>query len=158
MEGLKIQCPNCKRTDFVTTERYNPDVTPNGSMVKCLLPYHIDWLTSSTTLASEITCPECCAQLAPSGRLVVIEPPAVNDEEDVAREILQGGPKVVVSDEVPPGKILVIDKATEFLKAETISGDEIKMPLEFPCPICGKPFPDERKMKGHLGGAHRGKQ
>ena len=28
MEGLKVKCPNCKRTDFVTTDKYNPDVQP----------------------------------------------------------------------------------------------------------------------------------
>ena len=50
MQGLKIQCPNCKRKDFVTTEKFNPNVTPNGSFVKCTLPYHIEWLTSSVTL------------------------------------------------------------------------------------------------------------
>ncbi len=71
MKGLKIQCPNCRRLDFETTEKYIPDVTPNGSMVKCLLPYHIDWLCSSTTGVSEMTCPECLAQLAPSGRMTV---------------------------------------------------------------------------------------
>lgn len=74
MQGLKIQCPNCKRKDFVTTEKFNPDVTPNGSMVKCLLPYQIDWLCSSTTLASEMTCPECLAQLVIDGRLTVLVP------------------------------------------------------------------------------------
>ncbi|MHB9098544.1 MAG: hypothetical protein ACYC5X_12070 [Syntrophales bacterium] len=73
MKGLKVKCPNCKRSDlFETTEKYLPDVTPNGSFVRSLAKYHIDWLTSSTTLASEMTCPECLAQLAPSGRLVVI--------------------------------------------------------------------------------------
>ena len=73
MNGLKVKCINCGRTDFETTEKYNPDETPNGSMVKCLLPYHIDWLTLSTTKAAEMTCPECLAQLAPSGRLTVVE-------------------------------------------------------------------------------------
>lgn len=72
MEGLKVKCPNCKRMDFVTTDKYNPDVQPNGSMVKCLLPYHIDWLCTSSTYAAQMTCPECTCQLAPYGRLTVI--------------------------------------------------------------------------------------
>ena len=72
MSGLKVKCTNCGRTDFITTDKYNPDEPPNGSMVKCLLSYHIDWLTLSTTKAAEMTCPECCAQLAPSGRLTVL--------------------------------------------------------------------------------------
>lgn len=72
MEGLKVKCPNCKRMDFITTDKYNPDVQPNGSMVKCTLPYHIDWLCSSVTYAAQMTCPECTCQLAPYGRLTVM--------------------------------------------------------------------------------------
>ncbi len=76
MQGLKVKCTNCGRTDFITTIFYDPNKPPNGAMVKCLLPYHIDWLPFTTTKAAELTCPECCAQLAPSGRLTVLpEPP-----------------------------------------------------------------------------------
>lgn len=133
MSGWKVQCPNCKRTDFVTTERYDPNVTPNGGMVKCLLPYQIDWLTASTTLASEMTCPECLAQLAASGRLVVVQPTM----EEVP--------------EAPPEPVLTIPAdGPDF--PEEAQADPV-----FPCPVCGKPFPDERRMKGHLGGAHRKK-
>ena len=74
MQGLKVQCPNCKRKDFATTDKFNPDDRPHGGMVKCLLPYHIDWLTTLTTLCAEMTCPECLAQLAPSGVLYVMVP------------------------------------------------------------------------------------
>jgi uncharacterized protein YbaR (Trm112 family) len=71
--GLKVVCPQCKRKKFVTTEHYNPDISPNGSMVRFLGGYHIDWLTTSATKVSEMACPECQGQLAPSGRLTVIE-------------------------------------------------------------------------------------
>jgi hypothetical protein len=74
MQGLKVKCPNCGRTDFITTDKYNPDVRPNGGMVKCTLPYYIDWLTTSSTVCAEMTCPECMAQLAPSGVLNVLVP------------------------------------------------------------------------------------
>lgn len=79
---MKVKCTNCGRMDFETTDKYNPDVMPNGSMVKCTLPYHIDWLCASTTLASEMTCPECLAQLAPSGRLVVVPSKSVDRRLD----------------------------------------------------------------------------
>lgn len=75
MKGLRVRCPNCKRCDFLTTDKYNPDVTPHGGMVRCLLPYHIDWLTLSTTLAAEMCCPECLAPLVVEGRLVVVDAP-----------------------------------------------------------------------------------
>jgi uncharacterized protein YbaR (Trm112 family) len=70
---MKVVCPQCKRRLFETTEKYNPDISPNGSMVRFLGGYHIDWLTTSATKCSELACPECQGQLAPSGRLTVIE-------------------------------------------------------------------------------------
>jgi len=73
MKDLRVRCPNCKRCDFVTTEKYDPNVTPHGGMVRCTLPYAIDWLTVSTTLAAEMCCPECLAPLVVKGRLVVID-------------------------------------------------------------------------------------
>ena len=79
MSGLKVKCTNCGRVDFETTDKFDPDVAPNGSMVRCLLPYQIDWLTLSTTKAAEMTCPECLAQLAPSGKLTVLPRVQVNE-------------------------------------------------------------------------------
>jgi hypothetical protein len=74
MNGLKVKCPLCKTISFETTSRYDPNVTANGGMVKKLVPWEIDWLCASTTLASEMTCPRCgVGQLAPSGRLTVVE-------------------------------------------------------------------------------------
>ena len=71
--GLKVVCPQCRRRLFETTPQYNPDVSPHGGMLKFLGGYHIDWLTTSSTKASELACPECQGQLALSGRLTVIE-------------------------------------------------------------------------------------
>lgn len=101
MQGLKVKCCNCGRTDFETTDKFNPDVTPNGSMVKCLLPYHIDWLTLSTTKAAEMTCPECCAQLAPSGRLTVLPRVQVNELGIVPRgdQLHIDGDKILLAKE-----------------------------------------------------------
>jgi hypothetical protein len=72
MEGLRVVCPICKRRDFVTTDKFDAQKSPNGSMVKCLLPYQIDWLCTTTTRSAEMTCPECCALLAPQGRLTLV--------------------------------------------------------------------------------------
>jgi len=70
---VRVQCPLCKKRNFVLTDKYNPKVLPNGGMVKWVGPFpHIDWLQASTTLWSSMTCPECCAMLAPSGRLTVV--------------------------------------------------------------------------------------
>lgn len=100
---MKVKCPNCGRMDFVTTDKYDPNITPHGGMVRSLLPYQIDWLTMSTTLAAEMTCPECLAQLAPSGKLWVIndiKDPAdlPAPEEAVKAEAPKVGAKVYVCD------------------------------------------------------------
>lgn len=108
MEGLKVKCPNCKRTDFITTDKFNPDVQPNGSMVKCLLPYHIDWLCTSSTPAGQMTCPECTCQLAPYGRLTVVEeetkerPVPTPDEPITTPFTSDGNPTPAPMEEVAP--------------------------------------------------------
>ena len=81
---MKVKCPNCKKVFFETTDKYDPDVSPRGDMLRCLLPYHIDYLLSSVTTVAYLTCPECLAQLAPSGKLTVLpEPP---EEQTKAEE------------------------------------------------------------------------
>ncbi len=71
---MKVRCPNCTRISFETTDQFNPDLPPHGGMVKSLLQYHIDWLTSPTTKASEMACPECLAPLVVGGVLNVMMP------------------------------------------------------------------------------------
>ena len=79
-EGLKIQCPSCKKTNFVTTAQFNPDIRPNGSMIRWTGLYQIDFLESVTTLCSELICPDCSASLAPSGRLTVLSPEIIDPD------------------------------------------------------------------------------
>ena len=79
-EGLKVQCPSCKKTNFVTTKQFNPDIRPNGSMIKWTGLYQIDFLETVTTLCSELICPDCQASLAPSGRLTVLVPEIINPD------------------------------------------------------------------------------
>jgi hypothetical protein len=82
MKGLRVQCPGCKKVYHETTEKYNPDVRPNGAMVRLLDPwkgwgwaaFDAEGAAVSTTLCSEMLCPGCTAPLAPSGRLTVIAP------------------------------------------------------------------------------------
>ena len=70
---MRIQCPNCKKIDFYTTDKFDSEKRPNGSMVRCTLPYMIDWLLTAGTSVSEMTCPRCAYPLAVKGRLVLIE-------------------------------------------------------------------------------------
>jgi hypothetical protein len=62
----------------------------------------------------------------------------------MAREQLGLTPKVIVSDEVPDGKVLVMDKDT---KIELVV---------FPCPHCGKEFREKRFLGSHMSMKHKG--
>ena len=148
MEGLKVKCPNCKRTDFVTTDKYNPDVQPNGSMVLCTLPYHIDWLCSSATYAAQMTCPECTCQLAPYGRLTVIipqPPPESVAEPENQRTIEPPGtePESEVQGKDNPPDIPVTSPAA----LSDTEKSEIAKP--FTCEVCGKSFGTKLALMGH---------
>lgn len=125
-EGLRIKCPNCKRVFFTTTSKFDPDEKPNGSMVKPLVRYQIDWLCSKVTTAAEMTCPECCAQLAPNGRLYVLP-----HEEAPVSPMEIGLPGV---------------------EEETAISDmaEAEVSAEFVCDKCGRTFKSVRALNGHL--------
>lgn len=138
MQGLKVKCTNCGRTDFVTTDKYDPNITPNGAMVKCLLPYHIDWLTSSTTLAAEMTCPECCAQLAPSGRLTVLpaQKSIMETEEAMVEQFAEIDAKKVTT--------VFSDENSNLGEVLPKVGKKV-----FVCDICGKEFGSAGPLNGH---------
>jgi hypothetical protein len=79
---MKVKCPNCGKIFWETTDKYDPNVSPNGSMVRLLEPWKSNnWpvfgdgvmIASASTLAAEMDCPACLSQLAPSGRLTTIE-------------------------------------------------------------------------------------
>jgi hypothetical protein len=86
---MKVQCPGCKKVYYETTEKYDPDVRPNGAMVRLLDPwkgwgwpgFDPDGATKSTTLCAEMLCTGCSDPLAPSGRLTVIQEQKVLDEK-----------------------------------------------------------------------------
>ena len=84
----KIQCPNCCNCFHETTEAFNPDVQPNGSMVRLLEPWRSwGWCAfgdgsdgrdkevseTTATLVGDMICPNCEAPLAPSGRLTLVK-------------------------------------------------------------------------------------
>jgi len=146
MEGLKVKCPNCKRMDFITTDKYNPDVQPNGSMVKCTLPYHIDWLCSSVTYAAQMTCPECTCQLAPYGRLMVIMP-----EPKVINEMFSFYVSFMV-ESVPESEVQGKDNPPDIpvtSPAELSDAEKSVIAKSFACDVCGKSFGTKLALSGH---------
>ena len=146
MEGLKVKCPNCKRMDFVTTNQYDPEKLPNGSMVRCLLPYHIDWLCSSATYAAQMTCPECTCQLAPYGRLMVIMP-----EPKVINEMFSFYVSFMV-ESVPESEVQGKDNPPDIpvtSPAELSDAEKSEIAKPFTCDVCGKSFGTKLALSGH---------
>ena len=97
-KGLKVQCPNCKRIMHETTDSYDPNVPPNGSMVVLLEPYRSNsWPIfgdgvmrgTAATKRAEMDCPNCLAQLAPSGKLRVLAPVEEVKEPEIPQEEVQ---------------------------------------------------------------------
>lgn len=142
---MKVQCPNCKRKSFETTEKFNPDKTPNGGMVKCLLPYQIDWLCVSTTLAAEMTCPECLAPLVHNGMLCVLYPTKdaggffKTDDATVNSDLPTGDKSQIEEQEAPDDLASDVPEEPKTVVGETA----------FVCEVCGKTCKTALALSGH---------
>jgi hypothetical protein len=99
------------------TDSYDPNIPPNGSMVVLLEPYRSNsWPIfgdgvmrgTAATKRAEMDCPNCLAQLAPSGKLRVLAPveevkePEVPVEEVPQEEVPQ---EEVPQEEVPQEEV-----------------------------------------------------
>lgn len=119
---MKIQCPGCKRIVAETTDRFNPDVRPNGSMLEIAEPYKsrgwgqmMAWTIG--TCCAELFCPCCNYPLAPSGRFTLLGEPEIVEQ-------------VPISDSVD----------IEIIKPASASPDS--------CPKCGR---EETEFKNRSG-------
>jgi len=87
-----VKCPQCKVSYYETTDKYDPDVSPNGSMLRLRDPWRsMGWATYGLDrgegpglLWSDLECTGCSAPLAPSGRLIMGPNP---NEDDNAQSI-----------------------------------------------------------------------
>lgn len=140
MQNLKIKCPNCGRKDFITTDKFNPDIAPHGGMIRCLLPYQIDYLCAFSTLAPQITCPECLAPLVKDGALNVMIPARecgrfFSDESTTAEFIVFKSGLVVPE----IGKQEVLSKSTER-----------RLEAQYVCSVCGKEYKNAMGLHSHM--------
>lgn len=148
LSGLPVKCPNCKKILFKTTDKYDPNVSPRGDMLKSLVTYHLDFLLTSSTPVSSLTCPECTCQLAPYGRLTVIIPqpsPESVAEPENQRTIEPPGtePESEVQGKDNPPDIPVTSPAA----LSNTEKSEIAKP--FTCEVCGKSFGTKLALSGH---------
>lgn len=146
MEGLKVKCPNCKRMDFITTDKYDPNVSPRGDMLKSLVTYHLDFLLTSSTPVSSLTCPECTCQLAPYGRLMVIMP-----EPKVINEMFSFYVSFMV-ESVPESEVQGKDNPPDIpvtSPAELSDAEKSAITKPFACDVCGKSFGTKLALSGH---------
>ena len=78
---MKIKCPKCKRTStYITTEQYNPNVKPDGSMVRLANSKHSGgYIYASCRIKkptaaikdNQMDCCDCGGLLTFGGRLIV---------------------------------------------------------------------------------------
>ena len=151
MSGLKVKCPNCKQICFETTDKYDPDVSARGDMLKSLMPYHLDFLLSATTLAPYLTCPKCGdGQLAPSGRLTIVYPSmkdaCINAKDGDVVEV----PPTDNREDLAPSAVLPSGLGAEDSMVSENRYYDVKKPKVgkpvFVCDVCGK----ELKTAGAL--------
>lgn len=158
LSGLPVKCPQCKRVMFHTTDKFDPALPPNGSMVRFLKNWHLDWLCVAGTKASEMTCPECLGQLAHGGNLLVMVPPhripevfkALHPDSDISlpQEILDAAQWAEIED----GNLSIAIGDIEWvgdsgLGLDAVIVDCVGKPT---CPICGKECKNELGLNSHM--------
>lgn len=144
----KVKCPQCKRICHETTEAYNPDIRPNGSMVELLDPWKTwGWgkfgdnrIGGATIIASAMECPLCQAPLAPSGRLSIVH-------DDIPAELHQK--PLSVDNEQEKEKNLNETKNDTDWKKDWIESRT--------CPICKKVCRNKIGLSSHMR-SHEDKQ
>src|SRR4030043_2033938 len=115
-EGLDVKCPNCRQAYLETTAEYDPAVKANGTMVRLKNPWKkLGWAPFGDGVSQShahkksrshfnMYCPGCGGMLCRSGFLKVIEPKTTE-----TAEMTIGEQRIIISDEVPPDKVIVIN-------------------------------------------------
>jgi ribosomal protein S27E len=95
VQGLRVKCNGCGKVLHETTDKYDPNITPNGSMVRLIDPWK-SWGWSafddegeaiSTTSAVMMSCPACSAPLVLNGKLnIVAEPEKPKTQAEINQE------------------------------------------------------------------------
>ena len=80
---MDVKCPQCGKTYYETTDTFDPDISPNGSMLRLKEPwrsrgwatYGLGRIEGKGLLVYGMECTGCGAPLAPSGKLRIVNKP-----------------------------------------------------------------------------------
>jgi hypothetical protein len=158
LSGLRAKCPKCKRIQvYVTTDKFDPYVNANGSMLRLRNKLHRGGLTygtirgnSASTPHALMECTDCGGMLAPTGKLTVLGPAAniikfpkkaerveeKKEYDEFCEGIDREGEKDTTEIDVK-GAAIVNEKTKEV---------EV---LPFVCQKCGKPCKSLAGLKAH---------
>lgn len=136
---MRVKCPKCKRSNvYVTTDEYNPDITPHGGMVKLRNPKHKGGMTFGVikkghVKAALMECCDCGGLLTKGGRLIVLP-----EEIKPIRQLTQAEINQIV-----------IDAEFNDDPVFTVSRDDVIVRIEVSAPEDWKPgrmlTPEEEK-------------
>lgn len=133
MEGLKVKCTTCGGVLHETTDKYDPNKTLNGSMVRLIYPWK-SWGWSafddetaniSTTPAVLMCCPNCSAPLVKNGRLTIVKD--IKSRMAMNQEAMNGFEDIIVAEPEKP-------KETDDLT----------------CQVCGKVCKSKLGLASHM--------
>lgn len=157
---MKVQCPSCKKVCHKTTDTFNPDILPNGSMVELLDPWKSwgwgkfgDYRNGGAeVMGSDMECPCCECPLAPSGRLTVVGDdylpiPRVKTLSEMNQERIA---LLMADDEPVYGKSVV--EMIEDVRGEI---DTILSDNTFICSECGWTGKTAPALKRHMTMRHQ---
>ena len=139
----KIKCRSCGRVVAETTDKFNPDVRPDGSMLRLVDPYKSwGWTKimcwTDATMCNLIFCPNCEFPLAPHGRFNLVEIDRVGEAARKRQEMIE---LLEASKDVPQE---LWDEAQRL-----VEGVDAANPEET-CPKCGKPESGFKSRSGFL--------
>lgn len=158
---MKVQCPQCKRLTHETTDLFNPDIRPNRKMIRLLNPWK-RWHPGDGYMSSDLECPNCCAPLAPGGRLRVVPDDyktlkivtlSQRNQAKIEAEWLLYDSDVPLAWRSENEKKSLEERNQAIVDAMVIMDDEMSMDDIQPkhvCPVCGKSCKNALGLHSHM--------
>lgn len=171
MEGLKVKCTTCGGILHETTDKYDPNKTLNGSMVRLIYPWK-SWGWSafddetaniSTTPAVLMCCPACSAPLVKNGRLTIVKDiksrvamnqakmdSMIEQVEDISEQTKPILWKRMTDEEDAANIKRVIDKVLTKRHHKNDMPEKPKETNDLTCQVCGKVCKSKLGLASHM--------